>query len=638
MLPRLAVLVALSLVAVPAEQTQAGLDLIIRNGTVVDGSGIRRFTADVGVRGDRIVAIGNLASVRAAEEIDARGLMVTPGFINLHSHANGPGLRTAENMLSQGVTTEVLNADGGSPLDIGAQLRVLDTTGLALNVGAAVGFNSVWATVVGPTDRRPTPDEMKRMQDLIRTNLESGAYAVSSGLDYKPGFFATEAEVVEVVSPARKWRTNFPNHDRVLPETRFSARAAVQETMRIGEKAGLVPVITHMKVSGRERTQGHVVLGEMAAATKRGVYTAADVYPYLSGMTGLSALTIPGWAQNGGPIEMRKRFADPAQRARIIAETDETMEGRFTGAQGVLVLGTDKTLADFMKEFGTTSPGEAIVRILETSSPPAILGFGDESDLVKILKFPSAAVSCDCGATGGATGHPRNYGTFPRVLGRYVREQKHLTWEDAIRKMTGLPATIVGMVDRGYLAVGMHADITVLDTATVIDHATFEQPGLKSEGIRHVVVNGKVTFRDGQVTGAKGGRALYRGSWMPSRPMTSHTSSRRLAASGLATPIGDGGTPLRLALNLTQGPGSRRATGVLRLTDPASGDIMEATQLGVLQVGQRWGSVTGILRRRSTNEERPFTATIEHADPFVDGTPRTITLDLGGEVVRAIVK
>ena len=638
MLPRLIALSAVALFALPLDQPQPDLDLIIRNGTIVDGSGGRRFTGDIGVRGVRIVAIGDLAARRAAQEIDARGLMVAPGFINLHSHATPLGLRVAENMLTQGVTTEILNADGSSPLDIKAQLRMLDSSGLAINAGAAIGFNSVWSNVVGATDRRPTAEEITRMQGMIQSNLEAGGYAVSAGLDYKPGFFATETEVVQVVSPARKWRTNFPNHDRVLPETRFSARAAVQETMRIGERAGLVPVITHMKVTGRERTHGKVVLGEMAAYSRRGVYTAADVYPYLSGMTGLVDLTIPGWAQNGGPIEMRKRFADPAQRARIVAETDETMEGRFTGSQGVLVLGTGKTLADFMKEFGTTSPGDAIVRILETQSPRAILGFGEERDLVEILKFPSAAVSCDCGATTGATGHPRNFGTFPRVLGRYVREQRHLTWEEAIRKMTALPATIAGMVDRGYLAVGMHADIAVFDTATIIDHATFEQPGLKSEGVRHVVVNGVVALRDGQATGSRSGRALYRGSWMPSRPMTSASAARRLNATGLATPIGDGGIPLRLSMSLTQGASARRATGTLRLTDPASGDVMEATQLGVLQTGAQWGSITGMLRRRSNGEERPFTATLERRDPFVEGTPMTITMHMGSDLVRAVVR
>jgi hypothetical protein len=362
------------------------------------------------------------------------------------------------------------------------------------------------------------------------------------------------------------------------------------------------------------------------------------VYPYLSGMTSLGALTIPGWAQNGGPVEMRKRFADPAQRARIVAETDTTIAGRFTGPEGILVLSTRRYLNSYMQEFGTTSPGEAIVRILETEAPSAILGFGDERDLVKILQYPAAAISCDCGATSAPTGHPRNYGTFPRVLGRYVREQKHLTWEDAIRKMSALPAAMVGMIDRGYLAVGMHADITVLDSASVIDRATFEEPGLRSLGIRHVLVNGKIAFRDGQSTGVRAGRALRRGSWMPSRPMNSHTSARRLSAAGLATPMGDGGIPLRLALSVSQATRARRATGSLRLTDPKSGDVMEAIALGVLQTRPQWGSVSGILRRRSTGEERPFTATIEERDPFVEGQPRTVTLTMGNDVVRAVLQ
>ncbi len=621
-----------------AEQPPA-LDLVVRGGTLLDGSGLRRYRADVGIRGDRIVAIGDLSAQAATRVINARGLMVAPGFINLHSHAESLGLQTAENMLSQGVTTEILNADGSSPLDIRRQLGALDSSRIALNVGAAVGFNSVWATVVGPTDRRPSAEEITRMQGLIRTNLEWGAFAVSSGLDYKPGFFATEDEVVQVLAPARQWRTNFPNHDRVLPQTGYSAAAAVRETMRIGERAGLVPVVTHMKVSGRERTQGHVILGEMAAASARGVYTAADVYPYLSGMTALSALIIPGWAQNGGPIEMRKRFSDPALRQRIVAEADETIAARFTGADGILILSTRRYLSDYMKEFGTTSPGEAVVRILSTSNQMTILGFGEESDLVKILQYPHSAVSCDCGATSEPTGHPRNYGTFPRVLGRYVRDQKHLTWEEAIRKMTALPATMVGMIDRGYLAVGMHADITVFDSATVIDRATFEEPGLRSEGIRHVVVNGQLALADGQVTGTRAGRALYRQTYMPSRPMSSGTATRHWKVAGLARPITDGAVPLRVSVDVQQANGTAAASGTITFAGADNREQMRANTLGVLQVAQGWWSVSGVLSRPATGEERAFTLTMEAADPFIEGRPRTITLTLDGGAapVRAML-
>jgi len=626
----LALLTAAAAAAGRSTPSATAFDLIVRGGTILDGSGGPRLQADVGVAGGYIAAIGDLSAATAPTVIEARGLMVAPGFINLHSHAEREGLQVADNMLSQGVTTEILNADGSSPLDIAAQLQAIDSSGTALNVGASVGFNSVWQSVVGNTDRRPSAEEIVRMQQLISDNLARGAYGVSSGLDYKPGYYATEDEVVQVVSPARPWRTNFPNHDRVRPETRFSARAAVLETMRIGERAGINPVITHMKVSGRERSQADVVLGEMAALSARGVYTSADVYPYLSGMTALGALIIPGWAQEGGITASRQRFADPALRQRIITESDETIAARFTGPAGILVLSTGRYLDSYMQEFGTTSPGEAIVRILEKESPRAILGFGDEADLVKILQFPAAAVSCDCGATVGPTGHPRNYGTFPRVLGRYVREQRIMSWEEAIRKMTGLPATIAGIVDRGYIAVGMRADLTVFDTATVIDRATFEAPGLRSLGIRHVVVNGRVALRDGASTGVRAGQTLRRGSWMPSRPQDARTAERRFALEGVLVPVEGGPGGVRVAASLVQASGARAASGSFVVTDAASGASWRASALGVVQVMPGWASVTGRLQRASSTEERAFTATLDAADPLLPGTPRTLTLDIEG--------
>jgi hypothetical protein len=292
-----------------------------------------------------------------------------------------------------------------------------------------------------------------------------------------------------------------------------------------------------------------------------------------------------------------------------------------------------------MKEFGTTSPGEAVVRILSTSNQMTILGFGEESDLVKILQYPHSAVSCDCGATSEPTGHPRNYGTFPRVLGRYVRDQKHLTWEEAIRKMTALPATMVGMIDRGYLAVGMHADITVFDSATVIDRATFEEPGLRSEGIRHVLVNGQLALADGQVTGTRAGRALYRQTYMPSRPMSSGTATRHWKVAGLAQPITDGAVPLRVSVNVQQANGTAAASGTITFAGADNREQMRASTLGVLQVAQGWWSVSGVLSRPATGEERAFTLTMEAADPFIEGRPRTITLTLDGGAapVRAML-
>ncbi len=621
------------------ERWQVRYDLAIRGGTVIDGSGGAPYSADIGITAGRITAIGTIAAGEAREIIDATGLVVAPGFINLHSHAELRALGTAENMLTQGVTTEILNADGGGPSNIDMQLSALESRALAVNAGVAIGFNAVWQQVMGATDRRPTPADITDMQQRITSGLEAGAYAVSAGLDYKPAYFATEDEAVQVLEVARRWRTNFPNHDRVLASTGYSARAAVQETMRIAARSGLVPVVTHMKVTGTERGTAAVVLGEMSTATERGNYTAADVYPYLAGMTSLHALLIPGWAQDGGPGEMRKRFADASVRRRIISETDQIMAGRFTGADGVLVLSTNRTLSSYMQEFNTPSAGDAIVRILEKDLPAAILGFGDERDLVRILQHPESAISCDCGATVGATGHPRNAGTFPRVLGRYVREQGALSLEEAVRKMTALPAAIVGIIDRGYLAVGMHADITVFNALTVIDHATFDAPAELSIGVQHVVVNGQVALTDGRVTGRTGGTALRRRTWMPSRPMR-RDADRRVVLHGTGERVGSGTVErVTIALDVSQLPPAAGATGTIRVTDGAGRVLFEATHLGVAQTAKEWGTVSGLARVSGSEEVRAFTATVEQQDPFLAGRPRSLTIDVAGApLVRWILR
>ena len=342
----------------------APFDAIIRNGTVIDGSGNPRFEADIAIRNGIIVAIGALPAATGGEEINARGMFVAPGFINIHSHASADALPTAVNMLTQGVTTEIFNADGAGPLDVAAQMKTLAGAGLAENIGGYIGFNSIWQTVVGNTDRRPTPDEIERMRGMISSGLDQGAWGVSAGLDYKPGYFARTEEVIKVVDAAKSARTNFTNHDRITPESNYSSKVGIDETVAIGEKAGLVPVVTHMKAQGREQGTAGQLLASMAQATKRGHYTAADAYPYLAGQSGLGALIIPGWAQEGGRPEMLKRFADPATRARIVTEAEEAMAARFGGPQGVYLPRTQQELTDVMKEMHAGG-GETIVRILE---------------------------------------------------------------------------------------------------------------------------------------------------------------------------------------------------------------------------------------------------------------------------------
>src|SRR5262249_23082194 len=299
------------------------LTVVIRNGTVIDGTGGSRYRADVGIANGVVVQVGDLAAERGPVEIDAAGLYVAPGFINLHSPASPDAPPNGENMLKQGRTTEIVNPDGGGFTDIAQQLADSARGGLAVNLGAYIGFNSVWSTVVGAADRRPTDEELAAMRAMIVDGLAHGAWGVSAGLDYKPAYYAQVEEVIRVVEPAAQWRTNFPNHDRLTPESNYSSRAGVSETLAIGGKAGLVPVVTHMKSQGHEQGKAGELLAMMDAATRRGSYTAADVYPYLAGQTGLGALTVPAWAQDGGRDAMLKRFQDPSLRARIVKEIEE---------------------------------------------------------------------------------------------------------------------------------------------------------------------------------------------------------------------------------------------------------------------------------------------------------------------------
>ncbi len=600
-----------------AQTNTTTYDLIIRGGTVIDGTGAPAVRADVAVVRGHVAKVGMLTGQKAASEIDATGLYVTPGFINIHSHASPEGLQRAENMLAQGVTTEIINADGSGPTDLDNQLHRLRIAGLAVNVGANIGFNAIWGSVMGPTDRRPTPQDVEKMRGMVLRGLEQGAYGVSSGLDYKPGYYASAEEVARVIDVARPWRTSFPNHDRLTPESNYSSRVGVAETIAIAGRSGLVPIVTHMKAQGREQGSAPALLKMMDEATAKGTYTAADVYPYLAGQSGLAALLIPGWALEGGREAMLERFAKPDDRARIIKDAESAMQARFGGPQGVYATGQKKELADAMKEFGVTSPGEALIRLLQQQDDGAILRFGIESDLVAILKHPNASVACDCGAAvPGTATHPRFYGSFPRVLGRYVREQKALTWEEAIRKMTSLPAATIGLVNRGVIAPGMTADIAVFDPATVIDRATFEAPTVMPEGVRYVLVNGKLAWRAGAPTGDRAGAVLLRGPHEPSRASSMGIARK---ASGRTD-----ASEVDVNMSIEQAPGGRAARGRFRFLDRTSKIAVEMLEPGLLQVAPGWAAITG--RGRIGNDERALTVIIERADPLDERQSSTITI------------
>ncbi|MFN8005125.1 MAG: amidohydrolase family protein [Acidobacteriota bacterium] len=627
----LCLFLASSLLLPPAQSAAESYDIIFRNGVIVDGTGAPGYRADIAVRGGFIHRIGNLRNSQAAVEIDASGLVVAPGFINLHSHATLAGVKTAVNMLTQGVTTEIINADGASSLSISKQLSYFSAAGLAVNLGGYVGFNSVWASVVGQTDRRPDAAEIQKLRDLLTDNLKQGAWGVSAGLDYKPGYFARTDEVIAVMQAAQPWRTNFPNHDRLTPEHNFSSLKAISETIEIGEMTDVMPVITHMKVQGHEQGSAAKALAMMRAASARGHETVADIYPYLAGQTGLGALFVPAWAVEGGRAEMLKRFADPTLRPRIAQEIETALKARVLKPENIYVSSSQRPFVEYMREYNAGA-GETIMRMLEAGSPMAIMTFGAENDLVELLKFPGSAVSCDCGATEPHPGlHPRYYGTFPRVLGRYVRETKAMTLEAAIRQMTGLPASIIGIAERGFLAVGMVADIAVFDPKTIIDHATYQQPTLESVGMRHVLVNGKFALRDGKATGEKAGRVLVRTSDLPSRPMT------LMPGRALSVKANDFNAQLSQVAN-----GKMR--GTLRFRDPKTNEEFRLLEAGLLQVANKWASFTARMRvsqhlgeRTVLAGERTVLVVLDAGNPLRPGATMRIVVE-GGRQWEAALK
>lgn len=608
-----------------AQEAGGSYDTIIRGGTIVDGSGLPAFRGDVAIKGGHIAAIGDLEGAVAATRIDAAGLIVAPGFINIHSHAEPDAMATAVNMLTQGVVTEITNADGSGDTDIMKQVSQFKAKGLAENIGFYIGFNAAWQEVVGAEDRRATPAEIATMRKLIDTNLARGAWGVASGLDYKPAYYAEADEVVRVISAARKWRTNFPNHDRLRPEEGTSSYKGMVETIAIAKQAGLVPVVTHIKSQGHEQGNAPAVIRMFDQAAAGGIYVAADIYPYLAGATGLADLIIPGWAQNGGRQEMLKRFADPTLRAKIIVAAEDAMTARLGGFKGVMIPEIGKSLADVMAEY-QVGAGEAVIRLLEKQDYGMIAHFGKEEDLIAFLKYPSNAVACDCGASTRKGGHPRYWGSFPRVLGHYVRETKVLGLEDAVRKMTALPATILGMTDRGYLAPGMSADIAIFDPGAVRDHATYEKPTERSDGIRHVFVNGQLALRNGVPTGAQGGKAILRTGHMPSRPMNMADRERSISAAGTVS-----GASSRFAISLavTQAAGDHYATGRLRLVDQSTGTAWTADRLGVLQTYSGWASVTASLRDGKGNSRSAVVTLDEEGEG--DAAKPVLILSLDGQ-------
>ena len=520
-LPVVAALVALapSATRLGAQRPDPPLDLVLAGGRVVDGTGGPWFSADVGIRGDRIARIGDLRDVPAAARIDARGLVVAPGFIDPHVHARERifELPEAEGYLRQGLTTVVDGNDGSSPLPLAPYLAKLRAATMSPNVALFVGQGTVRETVMGSANRKATPAEVKAMQALVAAAMADGALGLSTGLAYVPGTFTPTDEIVALAETARAHGGIYISHMR---DEGGGVLESVRETIAIGERARIPVQISHHKVGGRKQFgQSVQTLALMAAARGRGVDVTFDQYPYTASQTGLS-LIFPRWAL--ADDKLNERLASAGQRREIKTGMLSFIDERFGDDPARIQLvrcGHDpalagKTVADLLaaakQPLTQSATADMVIELQLKGGCSAIFHAYDEPDVERLLQSPFGMIGSDGSLTrpGDGAPHPRAFGTYPRVLGRYVRERGILTLEEAVRKMTSFPAARLGLADWGVLKAGMMADVTVFDAATITDKATFNDPHHYSEGVRFVVVNGQLTFADGAHTGAKAGRVL----------------------------------------------------------------------------------------------------------------------------------
>ncbi len=499
---------------------------LIRGGTVVDGTGAARFAADIALRGDKIVAVSRtpLDASRAARVIDARGLIVAPGFIDMHAHLD-PLLRMpdAKSAVTQGVTLALGGPDGGGPFPLKPYLDSAQRSGLGMNVAYLVGHNVIRQRVMGTENRAPTPDELQRMIALVRQGMGEGAFGMSTGLRYVPGYYSKTDEVVALARAAADSGGIYTSH---LREEGLGLIEGVAEAITIARDGRIPVVLTHHKAVGQPMWGKSVeTLRMVDAARAAGLDVMIDQYPYVASQTGLGVL-IPPWALSGGTRALRERLADPVLRDSIekgivhLLETDrgggDTKRVQFGSVAWDRTL-EGKTLYDWAERRGVGHTMLAAAKLVlegELNGSASMVYFiMDEGDVRRIMAHPQTMIASDGSLTrpGQGVPHPRSYGTFPRVLGEYVRVQKVLTLEQAVRKMTGMPAARLGLQgQRGCVTVGCFADITIFDAATVGSPATFVQPHQYATGIPFVIVNGVVVVSHGEMTAARPGRALQR--------------------------------------------------------------------------------------------------------------------------------
>ena len=495
-------------------------DIIVEGGKIVDGTGFPCYHGDVEIHNGRIAKIGDLKDVRAVQRINAFGLVVAPGFIDIHTHAdeeiaNHP---LAQNYLQQGVTTIVGGNCGDSIYPIGEKLTALEHSGLGINFAILIGHATIRKQVMGMADRVATSEEVRQMKDLLAKAMEQGAFGMSTGLYYAPGSYSKTDEVTELARVAARYGGIYASHIRDESDYNIGLVAAVKEAIEIGEKAGIPVQISHLKALGKPVwSKSAEILDLIKAARARGVDVAFDQYPYIASGTDLAGAVVPRWAQAGGEARMKERLRALSSRDKIRAEMLASIEKR--GGPDKLFIATyapdpgleGKHLGEIGRIKGM-APVDAAIELLFSGGADVISFNMLDEDLIRMMKSPFGMIGSDGSLVrfGESVPHPRYYGTFPRILGNYVREDGLLSLEEAIRKMTSAPANRLGLSDRGLIREGMIADLTVFNPATVKDKATFEKPHQYPEGIDYVIVNGQLAVSGGEWTGIRAGRVLYR--------------------------------------------------------------------------------------------------------------------------------
>jgi N-acyl-D-amino-acid deacylase len=500
----------------------AEFDLLIRNARVVDGTGNPWFRADVALRDGRIAAVGRLAGASAAETLDAAGRVLAPGFIDIHTHIEDgiekvPG---ADNYVMDGVTTVVTGNCGGSWSDLAEAFARLEKTGIGLNVASLIGHNTVRRQVMGSANRPASPEELARMEALVEQAMRQGALGFSTGLIYIPGAYAPTEEIIALARVAARYGGVYASHIRDEGER---ALQAIEEAVRVGREAELPVQIAHFKIDNR-RLWGasSKTLALVERARREGVDVMVDQYPYDRSSTGLSIL-LPEWALADGEEKVKERLADPATRARIAREMERRLRNLGHKNYSYAMVAScrfdrsleGKTISEITRQKGRRGLRweiQTVLEIMERGGAQMVYHSMSEEDVTRILRHPFTAVASDGGVREFGVGvpHPRSYGTRARVLAEYVRRRGIITLEDAVRRMTSLPARAMRLPDRGLLRPGYAADLVLFDPERVQDKATFRQPHQFSEGFDLVLVNGRAVVQNGKLTGARPGRVLRR--------------------------------------------------------------------------------------------------------------------------------